>query len=355
MPTTTVEITEPAKNIVEVNVRNVVVEEITVPATAIEIIEQVNNVSVAAVTRALGASTLSSALTVTNELGDAIDGLTFPEGTSLETLIRAIISPFNEPTFVSTSWVADGSAQADGQNLLVECGLNTFLKFLDIVWTDRHNLDDTTDLVVADTSFTPDNVFADIPVTDYAALDSPHRFKTPYVIPATNHRFTRVISITTGYRGDNGESAEVVPLTKLVNIYHRDRLYVVASPNSTVGSNSLDAFIPASFDVFNTLGVDLDDTPQEISVTCTHNTANSSNFTWIFIPFPGVLGAVYAEVGGGSVIDYTDSFTYLTSGNQLYFRTVGNASPRYTGYRSNQPGAFDSDVTLKIKINRYTR
>ena len=354
MPTTTVEITEPAKNIVEVNVSNVVVEEIQVPATSVEIIEQINEVAVAAVTRALGASSLSSPLTVTNGLGDALDGLTFPAGTSLETLIRNIISPFNEPTISSVAWTADGVNQTDGEDLLLEVGYAATIRFIDLTFTDAHNLDNDVDLVMTDTTANPPHVFADIPVNDYADLPTPARFKAFYTIPISNYRQTRNIEISTGYRGDNGTSEDVVALTKTAQVHYRDRFYVVAGP-ATVGQSSLDDFIAGSQNVMNTLAVDFDNVPQEISVSCNIATRNPNNFTWILVPFPGVLGTIYAEVGGGSVIDYTDSFTTFTSGQQLYSRTAGTASPRYTAYRSNQPGAFDSDVTLKITLTRFTR
>jgi hypothetical protein len=62
------------------------------------------------------------------------------------------------------------------------------------------------------------------------------------------------------------------------------------------------------------------------------------------------LGEVAAEVNGRGVADYTDSFIEYDNSGSGFSHTVGTATPAYTAYRSIQPGAFDSDVTLNIEI-----
>ena len=78
-------ITEPARNIVEV----------TTTTNAVAITEQVNTVSVAASTvSGAGGGSTSRIINITNSIGDAVAGETYPEGTSLETIIRDIVAPF---------------------------------------------------------------------------------------------------------------------------------------------------------------------------------------------------------------------------------------------------------------------
>ena len=83
---------------------------------------------------------------------------------------------------------------------------------------------------------------------------------------------------------------------------------------------------------------------------CNANTANASKFTWIFIAGAGTLGEVAAEVNGRGVADYTDSWQFDNNSGIGFPLSKGTATPVCKAYRSNQPGAFDSDITLNIEI-----
>ena len=55
-------------------------------------------------------------------------------------------------------------------------------------------------------------------------------------------------------------------------------------------------------------------------------------------------------MNGRGVADYTDSFLEFTNGGLFFPLATGTATPNYRAYRSIQPGAFDSDITLNIEI-----
>ena len=102
--------------------------------------------------------------------------------------------------------------------------------------------------------------------------------------------------------------------------------------------------------VLSTLDVDPSLSKQSIAVDCNADTANASKFTWIFIADAGTLGEVAAEVNGRGVADYTDSWQFDNNSGSNFPLNTGTATPLYKAYRSIQPGAFDSDITLNIEI-----
>lgn len=340
-----VEITEPALNIVEVSIA----------PTTVEITEQTNTVFVESLSRAIGNATIASGIDITNTIGDAIAGGTYASGTTLEAIVRDLISPFLEPAFSSVSWSATGTHQAGGEDLLVECGLSASVSSLSITWTNPENLDDDTNLLIEDINAYPTATLANANIEDYGALSVPHVQAASYAIPIMTSPFDRKVRISTAYLGDNGAGAAVA-LTKTVNIYHRHRVYVVSTGQSTlVGATAIQYLlnnlsISGGTTLISTLAVDPTLASQNLSVQCNSGSADSQQFTWILIPGSGTLGEVAAEVNGRGVADYTDSFIEYNNSGSGYSHTVGSATPTYKAYRSIQPGAFDSDVTLNIEI-----
>lgn len=331
-----VEITEPAKNVVEVS---------TSPIT-VEITEQTNTVSInATVIQQSGMPALLNAMNITNTLGDAVAGNSYAAGTQLETIIRAIVSPFLEPTFSSISWAVTGTHQSAGEDLLVECGLAATVSQIYITWTNPENLNDATDLSVRDQD--TNLVVVTTAINDYGALAVPYGLFLNYALPISTVANTRNLKISTAYLSDDG-TGSAVALSRVAKVFHRNRMHVravqTAEPTSTA-----DLFDNGD-EVMTTLALDPLSNSQVITVSCDVNTAHSNKYTWILIPSAGTLNEVYAEVGGGSVIDYTDSFILDDNDGNYWTRTVGTASPSYKAYRSRQQGAFDSDVTLKLTI-----
>lgn len=333
-----VEITEPAINIVEVSIA----------PTTVEITEQTNTVYVESLSRAIGNATIASGIDITNTIGDAIAGGTYSAGTTLEAIVRDLISPFLEPTFSAVSWSATGTHQAAGEDLFVECGLSASVSSLSITWTNPENLDDNTNLEIKDINAFPTAILADANIEDYGALSVPHVQAASYAIPVMTSPLKRTVLISTAYLGDNGTGGWV-SLNKSVYIYHRHRMHV-RTTGGAPSQSTLNTWMTSGSSVLSTLSLDPLKSSQQISVPCNANTASGSNYTWIVIPEAASLAEVYAEVGGASVIDYTESFTLDDNNGNYWTHTVGTASPKYKVYRSNQTGAFDSDVTLKLTI-----
>jgi len=337
-----VEITEAGKNIVQIS---------TSPTT-LAITETTHTVEIAALTRAVGNATLTGSIDITNTIGDAIAGGTYASGTTLEAVVRDLIGPFLEPSFLSVSFSGTGAQQSDGENLLVECGSAATVSSMLITWANPENLDDDTNLVITDTAVVggSNGAMVNQDIANYGALNVPHNQLINYVVPVQTSPISRSITLTTGYLNNNGVGS-VVALTKTVKIHHRNAVLVRTGTAATVVSaGSFTAFLNASTAVVQTLGVDQTQASQNMSVNCTSNTGNSSNFTYLFMPLAASLGEVAAEVNVRGVADYTDSWVLDDNSGNGYTRTIGTASPLYKIYRSIQPGAFDSDITLNIEI-----
>lgn len=335
-------ITQPAANIVKVTTSN----------NTVNITENKLSLSVSTSASSGSQFELGADLTVTNSIGDAIAGsTTYSAGTNLEDIIKDILSPYFEPAFTAVSWSASGAQQADGENLLVECGLGASVISLSITWSYPENLDNDTNLVIEDTAAVLNGTFVNADIADYGALSVPHVQSAAYSIPIVSSYISRDVEISTAYLGNDG-TGSAVALSKTVQVHHRHRMLVVASTSSTV--TNIETLISDGDTVLSTLGLSPDSSEQIISVSCNANTVDSSKYTWLLIPRTSAedfeLAEVYAEIGGASVVDYTESFQEYNNGGSFFTRTVGTASPTYRAYRSNQTGAFDTDVVLKLTI-----
>ena len=332
-------ITEPARNIVEV----------TTTTNSVAITEQVNTVSVASttVTGAGGGST-SGIINITNTIGDAIAGEIYPLGTSIETIIRDIVSPFFEPTFATISYSASGASQVSGNDLLVECGLSNTISQVQLVFTNPENLDTNTPVVFTDESDLSGPFTQSVTVSVFGT-PTVINLNPPYTVDIETAPFIRTFQVQAGFKGNDGTGA-VQALIKQFNIKHRHRFFVVSASLTSI--SNLGTFLSHgdTQDVLSTLEVDPTQASQSLAVQCNANTANADRFTWIIVENSGTLGEVAAEVNGRGVADYTDSFLEFTNGGSFFPLATGTATPNYRAYRSIQPGAFDSDITLNIEI-----
>ena len=333
-----VEITEAGKNIVQIS---------TSPTT-LAITETAHTVEVAALTRAVGNATLTGSIDITNTIGDALAGGTYAAGTTLEKVVRDLISPFLEPAFASFSWSATGTHQANGEQLLVECGLAASVSAVTLTLSNPENLKNASTLSVINTSTIPNQTVASSTGINPATLSNPLTISSSYVVPIQTSPIASTVTASGQYLGEDGSGSDVT-ITRSTTIAARHRLYVITSTATTVSSIS-GLLSGAQATVLSTLIVDPSTAKQNLSVDCTASTANSSNFTYIIIAGAGTLGEVAAEINGRGVADYTDSWVADNNSGSGYTHTVGTASPSYKVYRSIQPGAFDSDITLNIEI-----
>ncbi len=332
-------ITEPARNIVE----------ITTTTNSVAITEQVNTVSVAASTvSGAGGGSTSGVINITNSIGDAVAGESYVAGTSLETIIRDIVAPFFEPTIASIGYNATNS-QTSGNDLLVECGLSSTVSAISLTFTSPENLDTNTQVSFLDVSDLTGPFSQNVTVSSFNTPTIISLSPT-YTIDTLTTPFPRTFRVTAGFLGNDG-AGSVVALQKNFQIFHRHRFYILTSELSTVG-NGFGQFLGASTtdEVLSTLDVNPSLQTQSLAVQCNANTANASKFTWIFIAGAGTLGEVAAEVNGRGVADYTDSWQFDNNNGAGFALSKGTATPSYKAYRSNQPGAFDSDITLNIEI-----
>lgn len=333
-------ITEPARNIVQV----------TTTSNTVAVTENINTVTVSSTTITGGGSGVTTGvIDITNTIGDAIAGEQYPQGTTLETIIKDIVAPFFEPAFVSISYNATNS-QASGNDLLVECGVSTTISSISLVWSNPENLDNNTDLVLSDQTAVNSPFTQTLNIANYnSANPLPVTLNPTYTVPISTTPVTRVFRATTGFLGNDG-TGSAQTLQKDFNIFHRHKFLVVAASLNTLTSISQLLGHSDTTTVLSSLAVDPTSASQSISVNATADTSNTARFTWILIANSGTLGEVAAEINGRGVADYTESFVEFNNGGSFYTHSVGSASPSYRAYRSIQPGAFDSDVTLNIEI-----
>ena len=334
-------ITEPARNIVE----------ITTATNAVAITEQVNTVSVAASTvSGVGGGSTSGIINITNSIGDAVAGEIYPEGTSLETIIRDIVAPFFEPTFSAIGYNVSGASQLLGNDLLVECGLSNTISAVALTFTNPENIDTSTPVTLQDTSDLVNPFQASVNVSSFSNLGpTTISLSTPYTIDIETAPLTRNFQVQVGFKGDDG-TGSIQTLTKVFKIKHRHRFFIVTASVTTIQGLGQFFGLTNTEDVLSTLEVDPTQASQSLAVQCNANTANPDRFTWIIVENSGTLGEVAAEVNGRGVADYTDSFLEFTNGGLFFPLATGTATPNYRAYRSIQPGAFDSDITLNIEI-----
>lgn len=326
-------ITEPARNVVEA----------TTATNVVEVTEVVNTISISTTIRSIGNAALSADIGITNTIGDALAGGIYTAGTSLESIVRDLVAPFLEPQFLSVSWSAVGYQESDGEDLRVECGYSVTVNSLNVAWQNKDNLQDNTALYVIDTSSVPPITWASPIISNYDALATPYEIPTNYTLGSTLTPLDRTITLKAFYLSNNGAGPSV-ELEKSVKIKHRHRFVVLAfGSDSIVGPPS--TFFVAADEVYSSL--ELDPGENLVSVNCTADTANTNNYTFFMVPVPYTIREVAAQVSSLGVADYTDSlFQFPTT----YSRGVGNTNVTYNVYRTLQPGAFDSDVTLKLTI-----
>jgi len=340
-----VEITETGKNIVEVS---------TAPTT-LTLTETTHTVEVAALTRAVGNATIASNIDITNTIGDAIAGGTYAAGTTLEEVVRDLIAPFLEPVISSISWSASGQHQADGENLLVECGQAVTVSGVTITFQNPENLKSGSVISIQNLGIIPIQTIASLSSITPATLANPLTVSATYSVPVQTTPVAMNVVTSATYLGNNGTGSNVV-ITRSTKIASRHRVYVVSAPATSLGGAAPVTLLlntvanAGGSTLLSTLAVDPTESSQSISAPCDSGSANTDNFTWILIPGSGTLGEVAAEVNGRGVADYTDSFIEYDNSGSGFSHTVGTATPAYTAYRSIQPGAFDSDVTLNIEI-----
>lgn len=290
-----------------------------------------------------GGAELESVLAVTNTLGDAIaDTTTYAVGTTLESIIRDIIGPFLEPSVISVVASSSTDHRIEGNTIVFSTGASPTITAYTITTTNFANLEDG--LTITDTSAVPNISIVNnssFSFTSNTTSVSGLNYQPPTL---TSHGEARAVNVVVSYLTDG--TGSTVTITKAARVEFRDTFYAIASSQGTVTDVADlldgDAVIDESLAIQN---VD----EQTYSFDCTTDSLDTANFTYLIISSIFDIDEIAASVSGRGIADYTDSFTEL-SGTFSY--TVGSAGRSYKIYRSNQTGAFDSDVTLNLTISK---
>ena len=291
-----------------------------------------------------GAAELESALAVTNTIGDAIaDTTTYAAGTTLETIIRDIIGPFLEPSVISAVASSTTENRTEGNKIVFPTGISPTITAYTITTTNFANLE--AGLTITDVSAQPANIIilnnSSFSFTSNTTSVSGLNYQPPTL---TSHGAARTVNFVVSYLTDG--TGSTVTITKASKVEFRDHFYAIASSQATVTDVADllddDPVIDKSLAIQN---VD----EQTYKFDCTSDSVDTNNFTYLIISSIFDIDEIAASVSGRGVADYTDSFTEL-SGTFSY--TVGSATRSYKIYKSNQTGAFDSDVTLNLTISK---
>lgn len=300
------------------------------------------NLSFSTVTTSGGGGTIDSNLSVTNSIGDAVSGLTYSSGTDIEDILRDILAPFTEPTIVSLTVTGTGTAGEDylssGNDIIFPANTTSTIDSIVLQVTDYANLEDGVTIV--NTSADPDENIVNN--ASYTFSGNSSTFSSLSYSPTNQSSGVNVTVVTTlSYLGNNGVGS-AVSLTLNSFIRFRDPWYVYAY---SATNPSISTLTSSGTKVIEELTMDPGNTLQELDFDCTSDTVNTSNYTFLVIPSIFAIDEVAASVSGRGVADYTDSFTLLGS-------SYSYNSSTYKIYRSNQTGAFDSDVTLHLTISK---
>lgn len=356
---TKITITQPASNIVRVTGA----ANVTQPTPNVVRIYQTNHIvtitenhlslSVGATTTGTGgATTLGTDLTVTNTIGDAIAGVTtYTAGTPFEVIINDILAPFFEPEYASIVPTSNNvSYYVEGSNIVFPTGVIGTVQSWQIEFNHKQNLDNASGWSIVSNEQTngSDTTLAYLSGISWETYANPHSHTynyTPVGLNINGQFYT--ITFTAGYLSEDGEGP-AVPLVATARVVYRDPMIVLT--NTSAGFASVSELIAGGTVVRNLLSLDPNSATQTVSFECSEETVNSSNFTYLLVPTVFNVTEIAASTSGVGIADYTSSFQVFDNGGLGYIHSVGDANRSYKVYRSNQPGAFDSDIDLTMTL-----
>lgn len=353
---TKIVITQPAANIVRVTGA----ANLTQPTPNVVRIYQTNHIvtitenhlslSVGATTTGTGGTTtLGTDLTVTNTIGDAIAGVTvYTAGTPFETIISDILAPFFEPEYNSVTPLSTSPHYfVEGSNIVFPTGDTGVLQGYEIEFNHKENLHDGSGWFISS------NEGGTTPLVGQSTYAWPN-FSNPYTqvlnyvpdaLNISGQFYT--LTLTAGYMSNDG-AGPPVQLATTARIIYRDPMLVVT--NSLASFGAISDIISSGTTVRTLLGLDPGSATQAITFGCSEDTVNSSNFTYILVPAVFTVTEIAASTSGVGIADYTSSFQVYDNGGEGFAYTVGGATRVYKVLRSNQPGAFDSDIDLTMTV-----
>lgn len=328
-------INEPAPNKVVITTSNNQVKVIE------NIIQQ--NVNIPSVNN--NAGTIVQPILVTNTIGDAITGNTYGVGTSVEAIIRDIISPYWEPTVDSLI------IGADNQSGVTKVALGTAPTITGaiVVVSNSNNMLSTNGNQYSVTVKNQENVIVGTinkpnTVTSNTYFASIINGST---ITATTVETAQTYSATVLYR--NEANTQTLSHTKQITIESRKKCMLIASQYATF-ANLQDFLDDSTIMSISLESKDSISDEIEVLLNCTSASSDPDSYVYLLIPASKSLKEAASTTSGVGVANITYSWTLVTDPISTWSYTEGTATYPVKLYRSTQTGPYNENILLDFTI-----
>jgi hypothetical protein len=328
-------INEPAPNKVLISTNNNQVKVIE------NIIQQ--NVNIPSVNN--NAGNIAQSILVTNTIGDAITGNTYNAGTSVEAIIRDIISPYWEPTVDSLI------IGADNQSGVTKVALGTAPTITGaiVVVSNSSNMISTSGNQYSVTVRNQENQIIGT-INKPGTVTSNTYFAsivTGSAITATTVETPQTYSATVSYR--NEANTQTLTHTKQITIESRKKCMLIASSDFSI-SNLQDFLDDATIMATSLESKDSLSDEIEVLLNCTSAASDPNNYVYLLIPASKSLKEAASTTSGVGVANITYSWTLVTDPISTWSYTEGIATYPVKLYRSTQTGPYNENILLDFTI-----
>lgn len=318
---------------------------ITTSNNQVKVIENIiqQNVNIPGSTS--NAGKISQSIPVTNTIGDAITGSVYAAGTSVEAIIRDIISPYWEPTVDSLIMGIDNQSGITK----VALGTSPSITGAIVVVSNSNNMQPTNGTQYSVSVKNQNNVtigFINKPntitsSTYFASIISGS------AITATSVESAQPYTATVLYR--NEANTQTLSHTKEILIESRKKCMLLAS--SIENPLTLDGLLDNSV-IMSTSLESTDSISEEIEVllNCTSYASDPNNYVYLLIPASKSLKEAASTTSGVGVANITESWTLVTTPLTTWNYTEGIATYPVKLYRSTQTGPYNENILLDFTI-----
>lgn len=295
-----------------------------------------------------GSSTLSSAISVTNEIGAATNGEQFQAGTNLETIITEMLAPYKSPaiTNFSVSWVGGLGIEDYISGSAVPLGESPTVSQVSVTFSDVSNLDSGTNVIVKYNN------------TTIATKSSSDHSNGVFTFSSINHQASAKSSIGTDviYVYYTHTSPTIgtdagATLTESSShvVYHQKPCILYTS--ASISNSNMSSFISGATKVSSDLKLNLSVSgDREVNLSCDNSSIDeNSNYVWLQIPEGVTIEDISIYTGANrGTWDATESFSLLGDGLS---HTVGAATYNVDMYRSNQQRPLNRKHKLDLNVS----
>lgn len=295
-----------------------------------------------------GSATLSSPISVTNEVGAATDGEQFQTGTNIETIITEMLSPYKKPSVsdISVTWSGAASNEDYSGGRAIELGGSATVSEVSVTFDNVSNLDDGTNVILKYNN------------TTIGTKGSSDHSNGVFTFSSLSHQIQAKSSIgtdtiyvyythTSPTIGTDSGSTSTDSSTYVV--YHQKPVFLYTSADKS--NNNMETFISNSSKVSYDLKLDMSASgDREVNLTCDAPSIDENDkYVWIQVPEGVTIEDISVYTGANrGTWDATDSFSLVGDGLS---HTYGSATYNVDMYRSSQQRPLNRKNKLDINVS----